>query len=88
MGKEKRYKSGLRKKLVFFITLLAIVTYSTSAFFIYFIKPNFAPNMNEFVFNGTTLALGVFWSGVLAFFAAGIIVKPLQRLGTGCFKSG
>ena len=87
MGKEKRYKSGLRKKLVFFITLLAIVTYSTSAFFIYFIKPNFAPNMNEFVFNGTTLALGVFWSGVLAFFAAGIIVKPLQRLEQAALKA-
>jgi methyl-accepting chemotaxis protein len=87
MGKERRYKSGLRKKLVFFMTILALVTYSTSAFFIYFIKPTFAPDMNEFLFTSITLGMGVFWSGVLAFFAAGFIVKPLQRLEQAALKA-
>ncbi|MGR3766142.1 methyl-accepting chemotaxis protein [Rossellomorea sp. NS-SX7] len=87
MGKERKYKSGLRKKLVFFITILALVTYSTSAFFIYFIKPTFAPDMNEFLFTSVTLGMGVFWSAVLAFFAAGFIVKPLQRLEQAALKA-
>ncbi|MGM0752964.1 MAG: methyl-accepting chemotaxis protein [Bacillota bacterium] len=87
MGKERSYKSGLRKKLVFFITLLAVVTYSTSALFIYFIKPIFAPDMNELLFTSLTLGMGVFWSGVLAFFAAGFIVKPLQRLEQAALKA-
>ncbi|WP_064091940.1 methyl-accepting chemotaxis protein [Rossellomorea aquimaris] len=87
MGKVKGYKSGLRKKLVFFITILAVVTYSTSAFFIYFIKPNFAPNVSEFAFTSMTLGMGVFWSGVLAFFAARFIVKPLQRLEQAALKA-
>jgi methyl-accepting chemotaxis protein len=87
MGKERRYKSGLRKKLVFFITILALVTYSTSAFFIYFIKPTFAPDVNELLFTSVTLGMGVFWSGVLAFFAAGFIVKPLQRLEQAALKA-
>ena len=87
MGKERSYKSGLRKKLVFFITLLAMVTYSTSALFIYFIKPTFAPEMNELLFTSMTLGMGVFWSGVLAFFAAGFIVKPLQRLEQAALKA-
>jgi methyl-accepting chemotaxis protein len=87
MGKERRYKSGLRKKLVFFITILALVTYSTSAFFIYFIKPTFAQDMNELLFTSVTLGMGVFWSGMLAFFAAGFIVKPLQRLEQAALKA-
>ena len=78
MGKS--YKSGLRKKLVFFITLLAVVTYTTSALFIYVIKPTFAPDMNELWFTIMTLGMGVFWSAVLAVSAAGCIVKPPQRL--------
>jgi methyl-accepting chemotaxis protein len=87
MGKERSYKSGLRKKLFFFITILALVTYSTSAFFIYFIKPTFAPDMNEFLFTSVTLGMGVFWSGLLAFLAAGFIVKPLQRLEQAALKA-
>ncbi|MEI5909077.1 methyl-accepting chemotaxis protein [Bacillus spongiae] len=77
---KKRYKFGLRTKLVLFTTVLAIITYSFSAFFMYYIHPNFANSMNESMFTTITLGLGVFWSGVLAFFAAGLIIHPLQRL--------
>ncbi|WP_200801596.1 methyl-accepting chemotaxis protein [Bacillus sinesaloumensis] len=79
MGK-RRYKFGLKLKLVLFTTILAMVTYSTSAIFIYFVYP-FVDNMiNQEVFMIGTLALGIIWSGILAYFAASFITKPLQKL--------
>ncbi len=57
-----------------------MVTYSTSAIFIYFVYP-FVDNMiNQEVFMIGTLALGIIWSGILAYFAASFITKPLQKL--------
>ena len=80
MEKGKRYRLSLRKKMVLLVSLLAVMTYSTSGFFIYYIRPNFAPNINEVLFTVGTLALGIIWSGILAFFAAGFIIKPLLKL--------
>lgn len=82
MGNKKVYKFGLRKKLVLFITLLAIITYTTSAGFLYFLYPSIEEMLpiGEAVFTILTLGMGIFWSGVLAFFAAGFIIKPLQKL--------
>lgn len=77
---KKRYKFGLRKKLVLFVTLLALVTYSTSFFFISIVHSKFATNIDESVFNSVTLLLGIIWTGILAYFVAGVITKPLQRL--------
>lgn len=77
---KKRYKFGLRKKLVLFVTLLALVTYSTSFFFISIVHSKFAANVDESLFNSITLLLGIFWTGLLAYFVAGVITKPLQRL--------
>ena len=78
----KKYKFNLRRKLVLFTTSLAIITYSTSAFFIYvvydFISPYWPIPQHWFVI--ITLLLGIIWSGILAFFAAKIITLPLQRL--------
>ncbi|WP_010099451.1 methyl-accepting chemotaxis protein [Ornithinibacillus scapharcae] len=77
-----KYRFGLRLKLVFFTTVLAIITYSTSAFFLYFlydyIVEFWAVSME--VYTLITLSLGIFWSGVLAYFAARIITKPLNKL--------
>lgn len=80
--KRKRYKSGLRKKLVFFTTILAIITYSTSAIFIYFLYPMLKESLQigETLFTTVTLCLGVIWSGILTFIAAGFITKSLQKL--------
>ncbi len=80
MEEKKRYKFGLRLKLVTFITLLAIVTYSTSAVFIYFLQGYVEHIVNEQLFTIITLVMGIFWSGVLAYFAAGFITKPLQQV--------
>ncbi|PKG21990.1 methyl-accepting chemotaxis protein [Niallia nealsonii] len=76
------YKFSLRKKLVFFITSLALITYSTSALFIYVVYPLLANSIevSSYTFTVATLMMGIFWSGVLAFIAAGVIIKPLQKL--------
>lgn len=73
-------KFGLRKKLVLFVTILAVVTYSTSAFFINYIGPNFLPNVQPFVFEILTYAMGVMWSAILAAMFSTILTKPLQNL--------
>ncbi|MEH7125538.1 methyl-accepting chemotaxis protein [Bacillus sp. JJ1532] len=89
MGEKQRYKFGLRKKLVCFITILAIITYSTSAFFIYFLYPMIKNSLpfNEVLFSVITLSLGIIWSAILAFFAAGFIIKPLQKLEKMALKA-
>ena len=78
--KRKKYKFGLRKKLALFITIVAIITYSTSGFFIYILYPMFFKSLNEVLFTIGTLALGIIWSGIIAYIAAGFIIKPLQKL--------
>lgn len=78
----KKYRFSLRLKLVVFTTLLALITYSTSAFFIYILFDYIQSkiNVSQQVFVIVTLLLGVIWSGILAFFAARWITKPLQKL--------
>jgi methyl-accepting chemotaxis protein len=79
---KQHYKWGLRKQLVFFTTALALITYTTSGFFIYIIYPFVTDyiQIGEMTFTIITLLLGIIWSGILAFFAARFIIKPLQRL--------
>ncbi|MFE8701861.1 methyl-accepting chemotaxis protein [Cytobacillus sp. FJAT-54145] len=89
MEGKKKYKFGLRKKLVFFTTALAIITYTTSALFIYMLYPMIKDSLpfGELAFSGITLGLGVIWSGILAFIAAGFIIKPLQKLEKVALKA-
>ncbi|KAB8127180.1 methyl-accepting chemotaxis protein [Gracilibacillus oryzae] len=79
---EKRKGLSLRLKLVIFTTTLAIVTYSTSAVFIYFLQELITPfvPISEVWYVLAVLLLGIFWSGVLAFVASGFITKPLVVL--------
>lgn len=79
---QKKYRFSLRWKLVVLVTILAIITYSFSGLFMYVIYDlvkNFWA-ISEAWFNVLTLTLGIFWSGVLAFFVARIITKPLENL--------
>lgn len=89
MGEKQQYKFGLRKQLVLFTTVLAIITYSTSMFFIYILYPFFKEIIpfDEITFTIITLSLGITWSGILAFFAAGFIIKPLQKLEKTALKA-
>ncbi|MDF9758781.1 methyl-accepting chemotaxis protein [Peribacillus simplex] len=80
MEERTHYKFGLRKKLVIFTTVLALITYSTSAFFIFVIHPMFFEKTSSLSFSVGTLLLGILWSGILSFFASGLITKPLKRL--------
>jgi len=81
MMREKRGKKfGLKRKLILFITILAIVTYTTSALFINVVQPQFFPGFEPFWFAVMTYAMGIFWSGVLAALFSAILTKPLQNL--------
>lgn len=77
---EHRIKHGLRKKLVIFVTILAIVTYSTSAVFLNVLQPNFFPNIEPSWFMFITFGMGIFWTAVLAAVFGTILTKPLQQL--------
>ncbi|WP_274309100.1 methyl-accepting chemotaxis protein [Solibacillus daqui] len=70
----------LRSKLVLFVGILALITYSTSFLFIEFIHPMFFEQTNPLIFQIITYALGIFWSCLLAAVFSLIIVRPLQRL--------
>ncbi|GIN69753.1 methyl-accepting chemotaxis protein [Bacillus sp. J14TS2] len=88
MTKKQRYRFGLQKKLVVFTTTLAVVTFSTSAIFLYFIYPFVDQYINEQVFTILTLLLGIIWSGILAYLSATIMTKPLQSLKEAASKAG
>lgn len=89
MEEKRSYSFGLRKKLVLLVTILAIITYSTSAEFIYFFYPYIQKvvDINPVIYNVTVLSLGIFWSGLLAYMAAGLIIKPLQKLERSAMKA-
>ncbi|WP_445488881.1 methyl-accepting chemotaxis protein [Niallia sp. 03133] len=82
MEVKMHYKFSLRKKLALFITILALVTYSTSALFIYVLYPLLRNKIeiSSVSFTIITLLMGIFWSSFLAFTAAGFVINPLQRL--------
>lgn len=86
---QRKYKFSLRMKVVVFITIVSIITYSVSAFFLYFLY-DYAKDliaMKEELFTILTLLFGIIWSGILAYFAAGFIVKPLQILEEAVHKA-
>lgn len=89
MDSKRSYKMGLRKKLVMLTTVLAIITYSISAFFIYFLYPYAEKffGIQSVVYTAVVLILGIFWSGLLAYMAAGMIIKPLQKLEQSAMKA-
>lgn len=76
----QKSKFGLRLKLVLFVSILALVTYSTSYVFIEYFQPMFFENINRKVFEIITYGLGIMWSGILAAVFSVILVKPLQQL--------
>ncbi|WAA09654.1 methyl-accepting chemotaxis protein [Fervidibacillus albus] len=81
MVEKRKYRFSIRIKLVIMTTILAIITYSTSAFFIYVLYPMYFKQMtNQVVFTLLTLSLGILWSGILAYIVGYYFVKPLKRL--------
>ena len=87
--REKKYRFSLRKKLVAGISAVSIITYGTSAFFIFVLADYIPPSwgISEDVFIIITLFLGWLWSGILAFLSAPLITKPLRRLERSAQKA-
>lgn len=81
---------GLRRKLVLFVGILALVTYSTSFVFIHYLHPTLFSKIsfleNEVVFEIITYLLGITWSCILAAIFSVVIVRPLQRLEQAATK--
>lgn len=72
--------NSLVTKIVVGISIVATVTYGTSAFFIFALKDYLAPNMESWLFMSLTFALGVFWTGLLGWLTARWLVRPLIEL--------
>lgn len=79
-------KHGLRKKLIVFVAILALITYSISALFITYIQPQYFPDVSSVWFAIMTFGLGIFWSAVLAGVFGTILTKPLQELEKSAIK--
>src|SRR5699024_10760585 len=86
---KRKHHFSLRLKLVLFITILAVITYSFSGLFIYVVYDYIKPylNISEQWFTILTLLKGIFWSGVLAYFAGRVLTKPLEQLETVATKA-
>lgn len=79
---KKKHRFGLRLKLVLLTTVLAIITYTFSGIFIYGVYEWISQywDISREWFTIFTLVKGILWSGILAYFAALFITKPLNRL--------
>lgn len=89
MRKKQKYRFSLRKKLVLGISGVTIITYGTSAFFIFVIS-DWIPDswgISDDLFLIITLLLGWLWSGILAFISAPLITRPLKRLEASAQKA-
>lgn len=79
---KKGYRFSLRLKLVLLTTALAVITYSFTALFIYFvydfIQGYWSVKQSHFII--ISLLLGIIWSGVLAYFASKFLTRPLEKL--------
>src|SRR5699024_11267508 len=72
----------LKLKVILLVTLLALITYSCSLFFLYLVYDSISGvwDISIEAFTILTLLLGIIWSGILAYFAAQLLTKPLERL--------
>lgn len=71
---------GLRLKLVLFVGILALITYSISFIFIEYLQPTFFPEIDRKLFEIFTYLSGIAWSCILAGIFSVILIKPLQKL--------
>ena len=76
------YRFSITKKMVLGISAVAIITYTTSAFFIFYLYDIIGAQLglNENAFMILTLVLGVAWTAVLGYLGSRAIVKPLRKI--------
>ena len=73
---------SIRKKLVLFVGILAVITYSTSFVFIRSLHPYFFSQFipNAVLFEIITYLLGITWLCILAGIFSVVLTKPLENL--------
>ena len=79
---ENKKSFSLRRKLILFVGILALITYTTSFVFIRYLHPTFFSKFieNQLTFEIITYLLGITWSCILAAIFGLILVKPLLKL--------
>src|SRR5690625_4232073 len=79
---KKRHRFSIRRKLVVFVTVLALITYTMTGIFMTFVNQYVSSiwDISEQTFLLITIILGIFWTGLLAYLAANFITKPLRQL--------
>jgi methyl-accepting chemotaxis protein len=76
---KMNYSFSLQKKMVLGVIVLALITYGCSAFFI-FVVSDYVNGISDFWFTLIIFGLGVIWSGILGYFAARRISRPIEAL--------
>ncbi len=71
---------GIVLKIVIGLIGVSMVTYGTSAFFIFVLQNYFSGWFSETVFTLLTFAAGIFWTALLGWIAARWYIKPLISL--------
>ncbi|CAH1218618.1 methyl-accepting chemotaxis protein [Paenibacillus sp. JJ-223] len=75
-------KWTLGAKTVAGLVLISVITYGTSAFFIFFLKDWFAFNIPDWLYISIVLILGVCWNGILGWGASRWLTRPIKHLAT------
>lgn len=89
MTEKRKYRASIQKKLFFGVSGLAIVTFGFSALFIFVLSDHI---QNWLGWSSETLIIltllkGVFWSGVLGYWAAQFIAKPLREVENAAIRA-
>ena len=85
---KQHYRFSITKKMVLGISTVALITYTVSAFFIFYLYDIIGDSigLNENAFMLMTLAMGIGWSAILGYLGSKVIVKPIQKLEEGAKK--
>ncbi len=73
-------KLSLGSKLVASFIAVSIITYGTSAFFIFYLKSYLASGMADWMYVSIVLLLGITWSGILGFVISRFLTRPIVQL--------
>lgn len=73
-------KLSLGSKLVASFIAVSIITYGTSAFFIFYLKSFLAAAMSDWLYVSIILLLGITWSGILGYVISRLLTRPIVNL--------
>lgn len=73
-------KLSLGSKLVASFIAVSVITYGTSAFFIFYLKSYLASTMADWMYVSIVLLLGIMWSGILGYIISRFLTRPIVAL--------